>query len=97
MDYHESSAGDARLAVAKYAATSSEKLGTIFFIPGTPFNPSPASVLPSNPRLLQVDRAVQESEPRQNTDHCSVKLFRAALTSYPGILVELETQRLSIF
>ena len=43
MDYHDSSAGNARLAVAKYAATSSEKLGTIFFIPGAPFNPSPVS------------------------------------------------------
>lgn len=36
MDYHDSSAGNARLAVIKYAATASEKLGTIFFNPGGP-------------------------------------------------------------
>ena len=34
MDYHDSSAGNARLAVAKYAGTASQKLGTIFFNPG---------------------------------------------------------------
>ena len=33
MDYHDSSAGNARLAVMKYAATV-EKQGTIFFNPG---------------------------------------------------------------
>jgi hypothetical protein len=33
MDYHDSSAGNARLAVIKYAATA-EKLGTLFFNPG---------------------------------------------------------------
>ena len=39
MDYHDSSAGTARLAVAKYAATVTNKLGTIFFNPGDPFHP----------------------------------------------------------
>ena len=39
MDYHDSSAGSARLAVAKYSATASEKLGTIFFNPGDLANP----------------------------------------------------------
>ena len=34
MDYHDSSAGTARLAVIKYAATASEKKGTVFFNPG---------------------------------------------------------------
>ena len=34
MDYHDSSAGIARLAVIKYAATVPEKKGTIFFNPG---------------------------------------------------------------
>ena len=34
MDYHDSSAGTARLAVMKYAATAPEKKGTIFFNPG---------------------------------------------------------------
>jgi len=33
MDYHDSSAGNARLAVIKLAATAN-KLGTIFFNPG---------------------------------------------------------------
>ena len=42
MDYHDSSAGTARLAVIKYAATASDKLGTIFFNPGNP--PYPLSV-----------------------------------------------------
>jgi len=35
MDYHDSSAGNARLAVIKYPATA-EKLGTVFFNPGHP-------------------------------------------------------------
>ena len=34
MDYHDSSAGMARLAVMKYAATVPEKKGTVFFNPG---------------------------------------------------------------
>ena len=39
MDYHDSSAGTARLAVIKYAATALNKLGTIFFNPGNPHRP----------------------------------------------------------
>jgi len=35
MDYHDSSAGNARLAVIKYLATAS-RLGTVFFNPGYP-------------------------------------------------------------
>ena len=34
MDYHDPDAGKARLAVAKYAATASKKLGTLFANPG---------------------------------------------------------------
>lgn len=34
MDYHDSNAGEARLAVAKYAATASQKAGTLFVNPG---------------------------------------------------------------
>lgn len=34
LDYQDSSKGKARLAVAKYAATASEKLGTLFTNPG---------------------------------------------------------------
>ena len=40
MDYHDDSAGKARLAVIKYSATASKKLGTIFFNPGNPLYPS---------------------------------------------------------
>ena len=38
MDYHNSSAGNARLAVIKLAATA-KKLGTVFFNPGDPLHP----------------------------------------------------------
>ena len=40
LDYHDSSAGNARLAVAKYAAAASKKLGAVFFNPGDPTCPS---------------------------------------------------------
>lgn len=36
MDYHDSSAGNARLAVIKLPATA-KKLGTLFFSPGNSF------------------------------------------------------------
>ena len=39
MDYHDNSAGNARLAVIKMAATAN-KLGTIFFNPGSSLHPS---------------------------------------------------------
>lgn len=39
MDYHDSSAGSAHIAVIKLPATA-EKLGTIFFNPGNEFHPS---------------------------------------------------------
>ena len=42
MDYHDSSAGTARLAVIKYSATAPNKRGTIFFNPGDPPRPSSA-------------------------------------------------------
>lgn len=34
MDYHDPHAGKARLAVAKYAATAPQKVGTLFSNPG---------------------------------------------------------------
>ena len=34
MDYHDPDAGRARLAVAKYAATASQKVGALFINPG---------------------------------------------------------------
>ena len=40
MDYHDDSAGTARLAVIKYSATAPKKLGTIFFNPGNPLHSS---------------------------------------------------------
>ena len=40
MDYHDSSAGTARLAVIKYAATVPEK---IFFNPGDALRPPPVA------------------------------------------------------
>ena len=39
MDYHDSSAGNARLAVIKLAATG-KRLGTVFFNPGNLPHPS---------------------------------------------------------
>ena len=35
MDYHDYTAGHARLAVIKYSATASEKKGVLFTNPGT--------------------------------------------------------------
>ena len=35
MDYHDSTAGHARLAVIKYSATAYEKKGVLFVNPGT--------------------------------------------------------------
>jgi hypothetical protein len=40
MDYHDNSAGTARLAVIKYSATAPNKLGTFFYNPGNPIYPS---------------------------------------------------------
>ena len=34
MDYHDANAGKARLAAVRYAATASQKLGTLFVNPG---------------------------------------------------------------
>ena len=39
MDYHDSTAGTARLAVIKQAATASKKQGTLFINPGDPLGP----------------------------------------------------------
>ena len=46
MDYHDSSAGNARLAVIKLAATGN-KLGTIFFNPGKLLHPPLRSLPPT--------------------------------------------------
>ena len=94
MDYHDSSAGNARLAVAKYAATASKKLGTIFFNPGMPIQPIVRG-LSTNTQPLQVDPVVRESKSSENSDNSLVKNLRVSSTSYPGILVESDTQRWS--
>ena len=49
MDYHDSSAGNARLAVIKVPATA-KKMGTIFFNPGD--LPHPPSVVFHQPPTL---------------------------------------------
>ena len=51
MDYHDSSAGNARLAVAKYLATAPNKLGSVFFNPGNAIVSS-VQRLSTNPRFF---------------------------------------------
>ena len=58
MDYHDGSAGNAHLAVIKYAATA-KKLGSIFFNPGDCFPYPPWPLF--NAALSQVDPRFQES------------------------------------
>ena len=41
MDYHDYTAGRARLAVIKYSATADEKKGVLFTNPGTSRLPDP--------------------------------------------------------
>lgn len=50
MDYHDSSAGYARLAVARYVATGSKKLGSVFYNPGDQIY-SPFVTFPLIPNL----------------------------------------------
>jgi hypothetical protein len=88
MDYHDSSAGTARLAVIKYTATAPKKLGTIFFNPGDPPHPSfvPSANIPSP----QVGPAVRDSTTLQRSVSVrySVETCRVPTTSLPGIPVE---------
>ena len=86
MDYHDSSAGTARLAVIKYSATVPNKRGTIFFNPGDPPICRPSS--PTDTPFLQADLVVRESRPSSNSVRDSVKLLRAPTTWFPGILGE---------
>ena len=46
MDYHDSSAGNAQLAVAKYSVAASQKLGTVFFNPGALIHPLSLGTFP---------------------------------------------------
>ena len=86
MDYHDSTAGTARLAVAKYAATAPKKLGTVFFNPGNPLHSS--FLVPTNIPFLQVDPAVQESRASLYSVRSSARLLKAPTTLFPGILGE---------
>ena len=74
MDYHDSSAGKARLAVIKYSATAPNKRGTIFFNPGDP--PICRSPSPINVPFLQAVLAIQESMPPSISVRVSVKVSR---------------------
>ena len=60
MDYHDSSAGNARLAVIKYAATA-KKLGSLFFNPGHSLCPCSYSWVDIS--FFQADLAFQGSTP----------------------------------
>lgn len=66
MDYHDNTAGTARLAVIKYSATASKKLGAIFFNPGNSlhlsfvvFNPSNFAGGPGGSGLEAISRSGQ--------------------------------------
>ena len=78
MDYHDSSAGTARLAVAKYAATVPKKLGTIFFHPGNPLHP--LFMVSTDVQFSQADPTVQESRPSQSSVKVLVKVSGVPLT-----------------
>lgn len=77
MDYHDSSAGNARIAVIKLAATTN-KLGTIFFNPGNPPIHHPRSS--TNTNFLQVGREAQESRPSLNMSNCLLNTSGVILT-----------------
>jgi hypothetical protein len=77
MDYHDSSAGNARLAVIKLAATAN-KLGTVFFNPGSSLPPS-FVVFHRHP-FLQADPEAQESKPCQHFLRCLVDTSWVPLT-----------------
>ena len=76
MDYHDSSAGNARLAVIKYAATA-KKLGSLFFNPGHPL--CPGSYPRADISILQADLAVRGSTPSYHMVRRLVKYSRARM------------------
>jgi hypothetical protein len=77
MDYHDSSAGNARLAVIKLAATAN-KLGTVFFNPGSSLPPS--FVAFHRYPFLQVDPEAQGSKLCQHFLNYLVNTSRVLLT-----------------
>ena len=77
MDYHDSSAGNARLAVIKLAATAN-KLGTVFFNPGS--SPHPSFVIFHQYPILQADPEARESNFCQNLLSYLVNTSRALST-----------------
>ena len=92
MDYHDSSAGNARLAVVKYAATSPKKIGTVFFNPGDKIAPS-SIVFPLIREFLQVDLVPQESRPLRYLARNLVNFLVVSMTLSPGIPAGLAIQR----
>jgi hypothetical protein len=87
MDYHDTSAGTARLAVIKYAATAPRK-GTIFVNPGDPSRPpfTPSTDMPF-PQVGPAVRGSSSFQPPVSVRY-SVKTFRVPMTSSPGIPAE---------
>ena len=87
MDYHDTSAGTARLAVIKYAATAPKK-GTIFVNPCDPPLPSfiPSTDIPYR-QVVPASRDSSSFQPPVLVRY-SVKTFRVSMTSSPGIPVE---------
>ena len=77
MDYHDNSAGNARLAVIKYAATA-KKLGSVFSNPGNCFPYNLWSFF--NTALSQVDPGAQESRPLNLTDRRLAKYSKVHTT-----------------
>lgn len=84
MDYHDDTAGTARLAVIKYSATASRKLGTIFFNPGNSLYPPLQSS--THIPFSQVDPAGQGWKLFRDSARHSVQISKVPLTSFPGIL-----------
>jgi hypothetical protein len=85
MDYHDQNAGKARLAVAKYAATASQKAGTLFVNPGE--CQAFRSASPCADLASQVGPVTLESRPSRKAGRTSARFSREPSTLSPGILV----------
>ena len=84
MDYHDSNAGEAHLAVVRYAATASSKAGTLFI------NPSRYTLhyVSSCPNALsQAGPAALESRPSHKADRTLAYFSRELTILSPGIPV----------
>ena len=88
MDYQDQNAGKARLAVAKYAATATQKAGTIFINPG---ERTLRSVSPRTNLVSQVDLVTLGSRPSHGVGRILARFSRELSMSSPGILAALVT------